>query len=101
MPQKSGSVRRRVVVEVRVQEVIPVNKSKAYRSISVKSIDLEKVLLCREGEQVDVGLDIGKAWIWAVLRYRRDGKYLRPWRAANPSEVRLLVSALRWMSNRV
>jgi transposase len=87
-----------------VQEVIPVNKSKAYRSSSVKQVDLEKVLSSRtsvEGESVDVGLDIGKAWIWAVVRFRRDGTYLRPWRAANPWEIGLLVGLLAEMARRV
>lgn len=69
-------------------------KSKAYRSTPVKQIDPQKVLLGRCGDSVEVGLDIGKQWIWAVMRFR-DGTYLRPWRAANPGEVRLLVDLLK------
>jgi transposase len=91
-----------VVVQVRVQEVIPVNKSKAYRSVPVKQIELEKILSAHlRGESLDVGLDIGKAWIWAVVRCRRDGTYLRPWRAANPREIGLLVGLLVEMARRV
>jgi transposase len=79
---------------VRVWEVIPVNKSKAYRSISVKQVDVEKVLADHLHQPVEAGLDIGKESIWTVLRFR-DGSYLRPWRAANPLEVNLLVDLLK------
>lgn len=87
-----------------MQEVIPVNKSKAYRSVSVKQVELEKVLSAQQpaqGESLDVGLDIGKRWIWAVVRCRRDGTYFRPWRAANPWEIGLLVGLLVKMARRV
>lgn len=75
-------------------------KSKAYRAVGVKGVQIEKALSGREGQAVEVGLDIGKAWIYAVVRFR-DETYLRPWQVSNPSEVRMLVSLLSEMSPRV
>jgi transposase len=83
-----------------VWEVIPVNKSKTYRSISVKCVQVQKVLSGHAQEFVEAGLDIGKQWIWAVIRYR-DGTYLRPWRAGNPTEIQLLVHLLKQVSEQV
>jgi transposase len=83
-----------------VWEVIPVNKSKAYRSLSVKQVDLEKVLARRVAQSLEVGLDIGKAWIFVVIRFR-DGTFLRPWRVSNPWEVALLAALLKQLSERV
>lgn len=76
------------------------NKSKAYRSLSVKQVDLEKVLARRVAQSLEVGLDIGKAWIFVVIRFR-DGTFLRPWRVSNPWEVALLVALLKQLSERV
>jgi len=75
-------------------------KSKAYRSIPVKQVDVQKILAGHLQEHVEVGLDIGKHWIWAVCRFR-DETYLRPWRSSNPMELRLLVSLLERMSEQV
>lgn len=75
-------------------------QSKAYRSIAVKQVDVEKVLCGREGSCVEAGLDIGKKWVWAVIRFR-DGTYLRPWRASNPQELSLLAELLKEMGRRV
>jgi transposase len=83
-----------------VWEVIPVNNSKAYRSVPVKQVDLQKVLAGHLQEFVEVGLDIGKESIWAVNRFR-DGTYLRPWRASNPTELPVLVGLLKQMSELV
>lgn len=76
------------------------NKSKAYRSLSVKQVDLEKVLARRVAQSLEVGLDIGKAWIFVVIRFR-DGTFLRPWRVSNPWEVALLAALLKQLSERV
>jgi transposase len=58
---------------------------------------VEKVLADHLHQPMEAGLDIGKESIWTVLRFR-DGSYLRPWRAANPLEVGVLVSLLRRIS---
>src|SRR5205085_11098126 len=93
MPQKRSNWRDGSRL-VRVWEVIPVNKSKAYRSISVKQVDVEKILADHPHQPAEAGLDIGKESIWTVIRFR-DGSYLRPWRAANPLEVGPLVGLLK------
>jgi transposase len=86
---------------VRVWEVIPVNKSKAYRSIPVKRVEVERMLAAdRAGQSAEAGLDIGKQWVWATIRFR-DQTYLRPWRASNPTEVRVLADLLKRVSERV
>ena len=76
------------------------NKSKAYRSIPVKCVDVQKVLASHAGEAVEAGLDIGKQWIWVVIRFR-DGTCLRPWRARNPMEVVWLSALLKRISQQV
>jgi transposase len=49
---------------------------------------------------VEAGLDIGKKWVWVVIRFR-DGTYLRPWRVSNPQELSLLAEVLKQMGQRV
>lgn len=75
-------------------------QSKTYRSIPVKRVQVESILAAHVGEPVEAGLDIGKQWIWAVIRFR-DGTYLRPWRAGNPTEVVVLAGLLVRMSRQV
>jgi transposase len=99
MPQKAGNWQDGSCL-VRVWEVIPVNKSKSYRSIPVKQVDLEKVVSGHLNECVEAGLDIGKHWIWVMVRFR-DDTYLRPWRASNPLETPALVSLLKRLGERV
>jgi hypothetical protein len=79
---------------VRVWEVIPVKQSKAYRAISVKQVNVEKILSHHLHQPLEAGLDIGKQCIWTSIRFR-DGTYLRPWRAQNPREVGLLSDLLK------
>lgn len=43
------------------------------------------------------GMDVGKREIFAVLRWA-DGTFERPWKVANPAEVRLLVERLQTMA---
>jgi transposase len=100
MPQKSGNEGRHGCRPARVQEVIPVKQSKAYRSTPVKQVDLARCLSGRLGEKVVAGLDVGKRSIWVVLRFA-DETYLRPWRAANPSEVPVLTELLKAASEQV
>ena len=55
------------------------SKSKAYRSTDVKNVVLDEVLSKAAPGRVTVGTDIGKLWIFAVLRFS-DGTFLRPGR---------------------
>jgi transposase len=77
-----------------VQEVIPMNKSRAYRSTSVKNVSLARVLAGREGQVPIVGCDVSKREIMVVLRWGGTD-FERPWRVKNPSELGLLRELLQ------
>lgn len=74
-------------------------KKGAYRAVDVKEVRLERTFEGSPDGAVTVGLDIGKREIMAVLRWS-DGTFERPWRTANPLELRLLVRLLREMADR-
>jgi transposase len=79
--------------QMRVQEVIPVKKSRAYRSTSVNKVDWNRMNRFEEQQVVHVGLDIGKFELMSVLRWP-DGNFERPWEIKNPSEIGSLVDLL-------
>jgi transposase len=88
-----------------MQEVIPVNRSKAYSSIDVNRVDADLVVKGREaakgvGDGAEVGIDVGKFDLRAVLRWR-DGSFERPWKVANPAGLAALVSLLKRLSERM
>src|SRR4051794_20840486 len=68
-------------------------RSKAYRSLAVKHVHLDPLLIGRVGCPAHVGLDISKDEVRAVLRWS-DGQFERPWRSDNPGEVRELTALL-------
>lgn len=68
-------------------------RSKAYRSLAVKHVNLDPLLIGRVGCPAHVGLDISKDEVRAVLRWS-DGQFERPWRSDNPGEVRELTALL-------
>jgi transposase len=74
-------------------------KSRAYRATKIKQVSVEHVLADSPAGAVHVGLDVGKEEIYAVVRWS-DGRYGRPWKALNPSEVDVLVETLRKISAR-
>lgn len=76
-----------------VQEVIPLKKSKAYRSTSVKRLSVSEAIRGRGSAAVDVGLDVSKETIHVMLRWGAKD-FSRPWVVENPGEVRLLVGSL-------
>jgi transposase len=68
-------------------------KSKAYRAVDVNRIEL---ILCLEGRdeaEVHVGLDVGKEFIFCVLRWGRED-FDRPWRIRNPQDLVVLAKLL-------
>jgi transposase len=75
-----------------VQEVIPM-KSKAYRAVDVNRVEIGAWLEERGDAAVQVGLDVGKEFIFCTLRWD-DYDFDRPWRVRNPSEVRRLAELL-------
>jgi len=55
---------------------------------------LHEVTDGRAGQEVVVGMDIGKFEIMAVARWP-DRSFARPWRVANPSDVPVLIGLLK------
>lgn len=68
-------------------------RSKAYGSVAVNRVEGQKLFNARAGEDVVVGLDIGKYQLMAVARWS-DGTFERPWRVGNPGDLGELVALL-------
>ena len=68
-------------------------KSKAYRALDVKRVDVQAWLQERRETVVLAGLDVGKEAIVCTLRWGA-GDFDRPWRARNPAEVVRLAELL-------
>jgi len=69
-------------------------KKRAYRSVSVKSVNVEEVQEELRTMGGKVGVDIGKDEFLVSLRYD-DGSFERPWRAKSQEEQRELVWVLK------
>jgi len=72
-------------------------KSRAYRATNVKDVDWQRLVLGRDGQEVTVGLDVGKDHVLCVLRWR-SGEFERPWRIRQPTDVRLVAERLAWLA---
>ena len=72
-------------------------KSKAYRASDVKNVEWQRLLEGRAGQEMKIGLDIGKKKVFGVVRWG-SGEFERPWRVSNPAEVRLLAERLAWLA---
>jgi transposase len=57
-------------------------------------VDVQKLIKARAGQDVVVGMDIGKYRMMAAARWP-DGSFERPWRVANPLEIPVLVERLQ------
>src|SRR6266446_2885501 len=68
-------------------------RRKAYRAVSVKDVEVSRLIHGHENLAVTVGVDAGKLDLWAVARWA-NGQFERPWRVANPHEIPLLVEHL-------
>src|SRR6266478_5691519 len=69
-------------------------RRRAYRGTSVNQVDLVKLVQGKESLAVSVGIDVGKHKLFAVCRWS-DGKFERPWKVNNPSEVAELAAVLQ------
>jgi transposase len=69
-------------------------RRRAYGGTRVNDVDATRLLLGKEGLAVTVGIDVGKHKLLAVCRWV-DGRFERPWRISNPSELGELVSLLQ------
>ncbi len=74
------------------------SKKRAYRATAVKNVNLEKRLESAPDGDVRIGLDIGKAEVFAVVRWA-DGSFERPWKVKNPTEIGGLVSLVRILAS--
>lgn len=72
-------------------------KNKAYRAVEVKHVSLEVILGQAVPGAVTVGIDLGKFWFAAVVRFA-DGPFLRPWKVKNPWEIEAFVRLLERLS---
>jgi transposase len=69
-------------------------KSKAYRAVDVNTIQTAAWLPSRsEFTSVTAGQDIGKEWIYCILRWGNDD-FDRPWKVRNPADIDRLVALL-------
>lgn len=72
-------------------------KNKAYRAVEVKHVCLEEVLGQAAPGAVTVGIDLGKFRFLVVVRFA-NGRFLRPWKVENPSEIEAFVRLLERLS---
>jgi len=70
-----------------------VKKIRAYRAKQVKNVCMDRVLADRDGQRVEVGLDVGKENLFVVLRWG-ESDFERPWKVKNPLEIGDLVELL-------
>ena len=68
-------------------------RKRAYRAVGVKEISIQTVLPELAEGPIWMGLDIGKAEVFGVLRDSA-GQFQRPWRVRQPTEVGQLVERL-------
>ena len=76
------------------------NKSKPYAAIPVKEVrdrGLAKMMEGLEGPQVWVGIDVSKAFLM-VVPCVGPGRFGRPWRVCQPSQLGMLVELLSELS---
>ena len=67
---------------------------KAYRATRVNEVNWEQIARRKEGLGVTLGVDVGKFDVLVVCRWA-DGRFERPWRIKNPSEIATLVAFVR------
>jgi len=69
-------------------------KKKAYQAVGVKSVQIAEVVQRLADGPLFVGLDIAKAEVLVVVR-DQTGKFERPWKVRQPTEVPELVQRLK------
>ena len=71
--------------------------SKAYRAIRVNDVDWDRLARGSEGDDISLGIDVGKLDLWPVCRWA-SGRFERPWRVKNPEEIPNLIALIERMS---
>lgn len=72
-------------------------RRRAYGGTRVNHVDWLKLAHNKDAVAVSVGIDVGKHRLFAVCRWA-DGRFERPWRINNPSEVVDFVALLQRVS---
>jgi transposase len=72
--------------------------SKAYRATRVNDVDWDRLASGNESVNITLGIDVGKRDLWAVCRWQA-GRFERPWRVKNPTEIPTLVALIQRMSS--
>ena len=71
--------------------------SRTYRSQNVESMDLESMLLGREGQRCVVGVDVGKSKLYLVIRWA-NGEASSPVVVSQPSQIGVGIGFLQKLS---
>jgi hypothetical protein len=71
--------------------------SKAYRAMRVNDVDWDRLARGKEGDDISLGIDVGKLDLWPVCRWAC-GRFERPWRVRNPEEIPDLIAPIQRMS---
>jgi transposase len=72
-------------------------RSRAYGSIAVNQVDVATFAHGHDGQDLVVGMDIGKYRMMATLRWA-DATFARPWRVGNPTEIPEMVRRMVLLS---
>lgn len=72
-------------------------RKRAYRSTSVKQIDMSQILQRLAPGRITAGLDISKAEVYCVLR-DPTGYFERPWKFHNPGDIPHFVQAMQQLA---
>ena len=68
--------------------------SRTYRSQSVESVELKKMLAGREGQSAVVGVDVGKEKLYMMVRWE-NGQTERPVVVLQPEELGVAIELLK------
>lgn len=68
-------------------------KKRAYQATGVKNVPVEPLTAARPGLPLDVGVDVGKDWLFVALRWGQND-FERPWKAQNPQGIGAVIERL-------
>ncbi len=71
--------------------------SRTYRSQSVESVELKKMLAGREGQSAVVGVDVGKEKLYMMVRWE-NGQTERPVVVLQPEELGVAIELLKGLA---
>jgi len=69
-------------------------RRRTYGAVRVNDVDVVNLVQSNPGVKADLGIDVGKFELLAVCRWS-DGRFERPWRVRNPTEIPELVRLIQ------